>query len=421
MAINGGATATTGATRGSQQPAPPVGAPTASTIPSLSPGGSGAGRWGLATPPPPPAPPVGDPTAPNNDGLLQELMAAFPWLSQVGFTPEFFQNLVAESAGPDEVMVKLRQQPQYKIRFPGLWREDGSIRMNEAQYLQTEVNYRQVLSQYGFKDSYTTAGSLKGFFDSEMDANELGQRLDTYKKIEVSSQSQKDAFYVYAGVRLSTDDLYEAAVDPGKADELVRKYNEGVAKSPLDYATWISRATELGLERVANDLTSMQSQGLATGTAIQQVLRTDGTFAQQMMDALYQAGGRTLNLSELLTSFQLSAIGAAASGNGLVLPTKERAQQLVAAGIDQAKALEGYGQLAQFGNLYREAVRRTGAGNFTQTDFEDATFLNDAADQSRLAAGLAREEAAGARTGTFQVQQDRLGRFTQSGVRAGLS
>lgn len=414
------------------------------TIPPLSPGGSQNNRWrpiGSAGPgsdfyapenSPAPAvpketayaaqnPPAQNPNTPNTAGLLQELKAAFPWLDQLGFSPEFFQNLVAEAASPDEVIVKLRATPQYRQRFPGLWREDGSIRMTEAQYLSTETNYRQVLKQFGYDADYSSVSSLKGFFDSDMDPNELQQRLDTYKQIDVGSQQQKDAFYVYAGVRVSTDDLYEATVDPGKRDALAAKYNDGVAKSSLDYGTWIARATELGLERVTGTLAQLQQQGATTGTAIQQVLRSDPTFAQQMMDQLYQAGGGpTLSLSELLSSFQLAVVGSAASGAGLSLPTKERAQQIVAAGVDRAKAMDTYSQFGQYGTLYREAVRRAGGGSFDQTDFEDAAFLGDAADQGRLAVGLAREESAGKQAGGFQVGQDNLGRFQQTGFRQAL-
>jgi hypothetical protein len=353
--------------------------------------------------------------------LLNELKARFPWLDQVGFSPEFFQNLVAESRSADEMIAKLREQPQYRSRFPALWREDGSIRMTEAQYLQTENSYRQVLQQYGYNDSYTTPGSLKGLFDTNMDPNELNQRLDTYRKIETGSQAQKDAFYVYAGLRVSTDDLYEAAVDQAKGSELAAKFNQAAAKAQLDYPTFIARATELGLEKITATLTQLQANGIATGTAIQEILKTNPTFAQQMMDTLYQAGEtQTLSLSELLTSFELAAVGAAATGAGLALPTKERALELVSAGVTRAKASDVYSQYSQLRNLYSEAVRRAGLGDFTQADIEDAAFLGSAEDQSRLQAGLSREEAAGSRQGSFQVGQDRLGRFTQSGFRSGL-
>jgi hypothetical protein len=423
MAV-GPATATAGATRGGvADPAVPAApAPAAPRGGSVG-SGTGDGSGYLSIPENSPTPttpketvaaPTANPYVPNSQGLLLELKASFPWLEQLGFSPEFFQNLVAEAASADEVMVKLRQAPQYQQRFPGLWRADGSIRMNEAQYLQTETNFRQVLQQYGYADTYTTPSSLKGFFDTDMDANELAKRLDTYQLIQVGGQATKDAFYTYAGLRVSDDDLYAATVDPAKNAELTRQYNESVAKSPFDYATYIARATELGLERVANDLQQMQGQGFATGTVVSQVLRTNPDFAQQMMDVLYQSGGN-LSLQELLSSFQLATIGGAAAGNGLSLPTKERAQQIVAAGVDRAKAMDAYSQYGQFQNLYGEAVRRAGQGIFGQSEFEDASFLGDAADQGRLAAGLARETAAGKQTGNFQIRQDNFGRFSQSG------
>ena len=134
--------------------------------------------------------------------LLNELKVMFPWLDQIGLPPQFFQELSATSASADEMVVKLRQQPQYKARFAGMWRSDGSLRMNEAQYLAREQDYRTVLRQFGYDGQYTTPASLVGIFDSEQDPNELRDRMTMYQTVKESSAATKDAFYVYAGMNV---------------------------------------------------------------------------------------------------------------------------------------------------------------------------------------------------------------------------
>lgn len=353
--------------------------------------------------------------------LLDDLRAQFPWLDQMGFTPEFFQGLVADSAGPDEMITKLRQQPQYKARFPGLWRKDGSIRMNEAQYLQTEQSYRTLLRQYGYGDQYTTPQSLLGFFDNELDPNELQDRLQTYRKVRDDSQSVKDAFYVYAGLKVTEDDLYQAVVDPAAAQKLTDEYNSRVAASTFDYQTWMTRATEVGLQRVSDTLGQLQRSGALTGQAVQTVLKTDPNFARQIMDALYtNAGqpGQSLNLADLLSSFEYAAIGAAAKNAGFDMPTKDRVAQIRAAGVDRAKAQTAYTQFATAGaSRIDDAVRRATQGRFTVQDFEDANFLGSGAASAALQNGLSREEGAGKTEGGFNQNLDRRGRITQAGMR----
>lgn len=351
--------------------------------------------------------------------LLDDLQAAFPWVQQLGFSPSFFQELVANSASSAEILTTLRAAPQYRQRFPGLWRQDGSVRMTEAQYLAREQDMRNVLRQFGMEQDYTTPSSLAGFFEAEMDPNELKDRLDVYDQVKRGSRAVKDAFYVYAGLRVSDDDLYEAVVDPAAQQRLTDEYNKRVASSQFDYTTWITRATEVGLERVTETLTELQKTGAVTGTAVNAVLRTDPNFARTIMDALYTGGDATaaqpLNLNELVTAFEYAAIGAAATNAGLELPTKERIAELRSAGVDRAKIQSAFTQYAANKGIYESAVKRVDGGDFGQQQFEDATLIGKADTMSTLQRALAREEAAGQQGGQFRFDVDRQGRLEQAG------
>jgi hypothetical protein len=353
--------------------------------------------------------------------LMNELRSMFPWMDQIGLSPEFFQQLSSEAASSDEIITKLRQQPQYKQRFPGLWRSDGSLRMTEAQYLSTEDAFRQKANQAGIGDQFKNPQSFVGLFDSEQDPTEFGDRLSIYNQLKVSGRETKDAFYVYAGMKISDDQLFEATVDPAASQRLTDEYNQKVAAQKFDYTTWITRATEVGLGRVSAQLAQLQSQGAVTGQAVQTITQTDPNFARQIMDALYTGGGSTatgtLSLNDLMHSFEYAAIGAAATGAGLTLPSKDRIAEIRAAGVDRAKALSAYGQYGQSKGQIGAASERYGLGVFGQNEFEQAQFLGDASKRNQMDSAQAIEQGAGKQQGQFRLEQSQQGGFVQQGLR----
>lgn len=360
-----------------------------------------------------------DEDARRSRDFIATLQAEFPWLDSIGLDPSWFQTTAAEASGPAEILVKLRATPQYKQRFPGMYRSDGSIRMNEAQYMAREQDYRTLLRQYGYNlEDYATPATLVGLFSSEQDPNEFQQRLQTYADVQRSSQAKKDAFYVYAGISLTDDDLYAATVDPASAQNLSNEYNRATAAGAFDYTTFITRATEVGNRRVADVLTSMSKQGQVTGAAVQAVLAVDPQFARSIMDVIYTGGSgnvlSSLSLEDLLASFEYAAIGAAASEAGLQMPSKERVAEIRQAGVERKQAADAYLAYGQRAGSISAAVQRAGYSEFTQDEFEQAQFLGNGALTRELNDGLAREEAAGKGSGEFRFGESN-GRLQQGG------
>lgn len=368
--------------------------------------------------PPPLDTPTPEPDVAERANLLDQLRASFPWIDQIGLSPQFFQDLVAGAASSAEIITTLRQQPQYRARFQGLWRQDGSVRMTEAEFLRTEGEYRQLLRQYGF--AAEAEGPVNQFFESEQDPNELRERLQTFRQVQEGGRAVREAFYVYAGMRLSDEDLYSATVDPTARAGLYDEYNRRVSSSTFDYSTWITRATEVANERVADTLSGLQRQGALTGQAVQTVLRTDPNFARQMMDALYTGGtggaDAGLSLQELLSAYEYAAIGAAASQAGLSLPTRERIAEIRAAGVDRARASQAYMQYGQSRGALEAAAERQGT-TFTQSEFEQAALLGNADAANKMQRIVAAEQAAGEGQGQFRFDVGRQGQLRQDGMR----
>ncbi|KKL61180.1 hypothetical protein LCGC14_2197920, partial [marine sediment metagenome] len=282
--------------------------------------------------------------------LLDQLRSQYPWLQVIGLD-QFVVDAIRNGALVDEVLGKVRQTTQYKARFPGLVKADGTRRFsNEAEYLREEQAYRQVLIDFGaFDPDQDSAYDYLSFMDQGITSEQLKTRFQVYRSLERGSTELRDAFYVYAGMQVSVDDLYQAVVSPEFRQQMVSTYDETVAKQDLDYETYITRATERGLERVVETLRNMQTLGLVTGSAVSQMMSIDPNFAREMMGALFQSTGAatgTMSVDELLSSFDYALIGSAAQQSGFVLPTKERLEEFRSAGVDRARALRGYSQAA---------------------------------------------------------------------------
>jgi hypothetical protein len=353
------------------------------------------------------------------------VLAQNPWLATFGVTPQRIQELLATASGDAEMFTMLTNEPQVRQRFAGLYRQDGSTRMTHAEYLRQENDYRNLLRQAGVDVDveYATPASMVGFFEGEIAPDELRDRLQIWNQVKQAGDRVREAFYVYAEMSPSDDDLFEAAVDPAREQQLYSAYNAKVAaqaSGPNAWANWITRATQAGLGRVAKILTDAQKQGSTTGAAVQRVLEVDPAFARQIMDVIYHGGDPTpgmagsLNLNELLNAFEFAAVGAAATEAGLTMPTKERLGEIRAAGVDRDKMISGYQAYGQNQGLINAAVERARGMTFGQEQFESGQFLGNTDAANALRAGQNYSEAAGKATGGFRFAENG-NRLVQSG------
>lgn len=394
-------------------PAPPAASPPTASIPP----GEGFPNTPAASIPVTAPAPAGENPATTN--AIESVRASFPWIDKLGLL-EDIRSWVTKGLTADAIVGRLRQTVQYKANFVGISRADGTLRMNEAQYLQTRDNYRQLFHQFGRADyDYSQPSDFHALFEQEIDPNELRQRLETYDNVTRSGGAVRSAFYVYAGIKLSDDDLYSAVVDPAHREKLFTEYAAKAAKSPPDYETFIKRATEAGLENTTRTLRDLEERGLVGGDALQHLLGISPDEARGVADQLFHGNdptGKTLSLNELLHAVDFALVGSAASANGFALPSQERLQALRQAGVDRSKALEGYGQLSSQKNLLNAELSRAGFGRFGQDEFERALFLSEGRYSDQLNRAAAYEKSLGSSSGAPDFSRTRTGRVTQPGL-----
>lgn len=335
-------------------------------------------------------------------------LAQYEWVQRLGLQAEI--DRLVEGGMTNEAMIlnEIRQLPQHAQMFPGLFRPDGSLRMTEAQYFQQLDAYRTVYANFGNNIEDFGPFEMAQMLDNNISVQEFQERSNLYDQLRRGGNDIRDAFYVYAGIRMSDDDLYNYVVDGTVRQQFDQRYDQETLLNPVPYETFITRATEAGLTRVADALQDLSGSGVSVGQARLAIQNMNQDFARQMTDAIFQGttGTPLGSLVELTNAFTYALIGGAASQQGLALPTAERIEEFRAAGVDRAAALQGYTDFAKNQQKLLGQVQRLNEGmRFTQQDFEQAVFLQDADAQLLMERAESRERAFGRAQGSAALQQ----------------
>ena len=358
--------------------------------------------------------------------LWDDVVEMNPWLRTLGVTPTQIKQLSATSSGASELMVKLRGLDVVKRRTQAMYRSDGTRRFaSEAELFRWEDQVRGVLRQAGVdvEREYANPETLIGFAEANLAPDEVRDRLMAWKGVKESGQRAREIFYVYGGLNFSDDDLYEALVDPAKGQALQDTANKAIGEklsTPGAWAAWIDRARQAGQARIVGIFEQARQTGATFAATIQRVLSVDTQFGNDLMDALYTGGdpdaGDFLDLPSLLDAYELMAVGAAADGAGLELPSLDRLKEIRAAGIERSRQIDAYQQFGLDKDRLNAAVQRARGETFTTKDFEDATFFGDVKARQELMAGEANMAAAGRSQGQFGFARGARGQFVQSGL-----
>lgn len=380
--------------------------------------------------------------------LEAEILAYNPWLAEVGLTGLLVQ-LIESGASDDEIVSKIRGSAEYKAAFPGIKDSAGKMRFtSEAEYLATVRDYKDVLAEFGAPASSSDDPlDFLGFIEGSVDPQELKDRFTIYRQLEVSGKEVIDAFYVYTGMKITTDDLYEAVISPQYAQQLTSAYDNAAATQDLTWPTYVERVTEIGIQGAMaggaspGSIDTVAAQELVAAVANPANQPTSEQGGTQITTSVAGVGGQGANpagpeaptytpfrettsqtgntnlisLQELIASLEYALIGGAALTQGLKLPSLEKIQEIRLAGVDRARAMQQYGLYAKMGEGFSGMVQRANLGTgLDQSTFEDAALLGKVTAQSLFEQSIAQEQNLGRAAGTFSTSLDN-GRIVQQG------
>lgn len=169
--------------------------------------------------------PVSDPfsklTGPNRDAAvaLTTLFASFGLASLAPRIIEFIKN----GYSADTISIMLTQTPEYKQRFKAndVRRANGLPVLSAAEYVATEVAYRQTLQKWGLpKGFYDSNEDAATFIGNGMSPVELDERAQAASDFMNQADAADMAFY---RKYYTSGDLVAFALDPKRAAPLVGK------------------------------------------------------------------------------------------------------------------------------------------------------------------------------------------------------
>ena len=360
----------------------------------------------------------------------------FSWARDLGLE-DMIRDAIENNLDDDVMIAQIRQSPQYLAAFPAITDEQGRMRfLDEADYVDQVREYRNVLRDAGsigdrliFDPNTESALDYAAFMERGISTEELSQRLDTFRNLNNASSGVRAAFKAYANMDVPVEMLYQAVVDPKTATDLIGEYNQNVLDANYSYPEQLANWTDAIREQTLEQLTSLEAQGVLPEGAMNRINALSGDEQQALVEALYigdvTENDPLLEFDELAEAYQFAIIGGAASEQGLVAPSLDRVKAIREAGINRAQALKAYGMYSGQKGLINAMLSRTnvqgqGMSAFTQSDFEEAVFLNQAEETDLLTRARQSEQALGRAGGGFatSMQCNRLRQRGRSGAGA---
>jgi len=142
------------------------------------------------------------------------------------------KGLIESGISPAEFTIKLRETDAYKKRFAA-----NSARINkglralsEAEYINLEDQYQDVMRRYGLPQEYYARGDMgrqegfEKFIGGDVSPVELEDRVQTAQRRVLNAPPQvKDALTQFYGAEIGNGDILAYVLDPDKAIENIKR------------------------------------------------------------------------------------------------------------------------------------------------------------------------------------------------------
>ena len=179
----------------------------------------------------------------------------------------------------DELLIRLRtESTAYKNRFKANEAriKSGLRALSEAQYIELEDQYQDVMRRYGLPESYYTRGEMgrqegfEKFIAGDVSSVELEDRIQTAQRRVLNADPQiKNALTQFYGSEISNGDILAYVLDPAKAIENIKRkvtaaeIGGGALRAGLGVSR--SRAEELGQYGVTKESAQQGFGTIASG------------------------------------------------------------------------------------------------------------------------------------------------------------
>jgi hypothetical protein len=181
---------------------------------------------------------------------------------------EPLKGLITSGASPSEFTIKLRESEPYKKRFSANAQRiaKGLKSLSEAEYIQLEDQYQDVMRRYGLPDTYYARGEMgiqegfNKFLEGDVSPVELEDRISTAQKRVLNANPEVAASLKEFYPDITNADILAYTLDPKNAIENIKRKvtaaEIGGAATQAGLKAGMTRAEELA----AAGITKQQAQ-----------------------------------------------------------------------------------------------------------------------------------------------------------------
>jgi hypothetical protein len=189
---------------------------------------------------------------------------------------EPLKGLITSGASASEFTIKLRESDAYKKRFSANAQRvaKGLKSLSEAEYIELEDQYQDVMRRYGLPETYYARGEMgiqegfNKFLEGDVSPVELEDRISTAQKRVLSANPEVSQALKQFYPDITNSDILAYTLDPKNAIENIKRKvttaEIGGAAIQSGLQTGLTRAEQLRAAGITKD-TAQQGFGTIAG------------------------------------------------------------------------------------------------------------------------------------------------------------
>ena len=189
---------------------------------------------------------------------------------------EPLKGLITSGASASEFTIKLRESDAYKKRFSANAQRvaKGLKSLSEAEYIELEDQYQDVMRRYGLPETYYARGEMgiqegfNKFLEGDVSPVELEDRISTAQKRVLNANPEVSQALKQFYPDITNSDILAYTLDPKNAIENIKRKvttaEIGGAAIQSGLQTGLTRAEQLRAAGVTKD-TAQQGYGTIAG------------------------------------------------------------------------------------------------------------------------------------------------------------
>ena len=228
-------------------------------------------------------------------GQIEDLV---PWLKGKGDLLQSYTDAYVETGNGDFAIASVRQSEDYNKYYPGITRDDGSLRMTETEYETTREGYFRILLENGLNPTvFDAMGKVAELIAGDVDVPEFRTRIETTRTAFVDNPKADEIKAYYQanfGVDLSDNAVFAAALDPDMS--------RSILMNQIDQAELGAEAALRNLELNTNQAQRLLQAGITEEGATRLFARSADSIGRLSALSAQQGRKKAIDLDFVLES-----------------------------------------------------------------------------------------------------------------------